>query len=105
MNYHKAITERFKTVMFDIITTGKKKRTGITSVSAFARSIGYSSQNLGKYFNHFQGVSTPVIEAACRKYRINPTWLILGEGEMYLKAEKKKQTLEERVKKLESLIK
>lgn len=65
--------------MADII-----KRNQIRSEAQFARSVGLIPQNLNLVMNQGQNVSLLTIEAICRVYRVNPTFIILGEGRMYL---------------------
>jgi len=60
----------------------------------FARSIGVTSRTLFTYIQGKSKVSSEALEAICRNYKINANWLLLGDGEMYMDAEKVVQTKE-----------
>lgn len=69
----------------------------------FADSIGYTRSNMTKLNTLDRIPTVPIIIKLCRVHKVNPTWLILGEGEMM--SGKKNDSLEERVRKLEKQIK
>lgn len=102
----KKITERFVEAMTDVIRKNKLNGGKITSVKAFAESLGQLPQNFSKYTAMNQHVTNPIIEIACRKYNISPNYLILGIGEMYLSDDVTGKTdrLEDRIKRLERLL-
>lgn len=87
-----------------IISQNKLKQGKYDTLSAFAKSVGQVSQNMHKLMKG-QTVSTNVMESTCRVHRVNPTWLLLGEGEMFMKDDINERVaqLEARVKKLESV--
>lgn len=104
---HAEATKRFSEAVTDVIHRSKLNGGKINSVRAFAESIGQLPQNFSKYnTKHKQMVSAPIIIAACKLYRINPTWIMLGEGEMYLSSDLQAKTsdLEERMKRIEKLL-
>lgn len=81
-----------------------------TSNNAFAKSISKTSTTINQIT---MGKSKPgfeVLEAICETYpAVNPTWLLRGEGEMYLTSESVSniekapdQYLQDHVKQLES---
>lgn len=105
---HAEATKRFLEAMLDVINKNKLMGGKITSVKAFAESLGQLAQNFAKYTSEQkQNVSAPVIIAACKRYNFNPTWIILGQGEMYLSSdlEGKMSDLEARMQKIEKLLK
>lgn len=79
-----AVTGRFLAAMHEIIKKNKIDKGRIATRQAFAESIGQSPQNFAKLNNNGQHVSMSIIAEVCRKYRVNPTYLILGEGDMFL---------------------
>lgn len=106
-NETKQATKRFLDCMNDVINKHKQEGGKIVNVKEFAVSIGLSPQNFSKYNTKDQHISTPILVKSCKLYRMNPTYIILGEGLPFLDThyvDKIKQ-LEERVKKLEALIK
>lgn len=100
------MTDRFLAAMYDIIKRNKTSGKGIKSVKAFAESIDQLPQNFSKFTQKNQHVSAQIIEAACRKHRISPNYIILGIGEMYLTEDVAGKTdqLEERIKKIEKML-
>lgn len=80
----KAITKRFLEAMYEIIRQHSVKRGKVVNVQEFALSLGYTSANFYKieYGGRFVGMD--ILASACAKYRINPTYLILGEGDLFL---------------------
>lgn len=106
-NYTKAITERFQQAVLDVVAQNKLKGGKINSLKAFAESIGQSAQNFNKISRNGQHVGLSILEAACRKYGFNPTWLITGEGEMYRQKDVEGivSDLEARLSRIEKIIK
>lgn len=80
----KTIYERISKVVYD---------SGLMQQD-FARSIGVTSRTLFTYIQGKSKVSSEALEAICRNYKINANWLLLGDGEMYMDAEKVVQTKE-----------
>lgn len=104
---HAEATKRFLEAMMDVIHRSKLKGGKVNSAKAFAVSIGQLPQNFSKYTTKSkQMVSAPIIIAACKLYRLNPTWIMLGEGGMYLSSDLEAKTgdLEERMKRIEKLL-
>lgn len=99
------ISARFMLVANSIIHYHKVNNGKITTMTAFADSIGQSLQNLNKY-KYGQRVTTQIIEAACKKHKINANYLFYGEGEMFLSEPgiKRVQILK-KMKELEALLK
>lgn len=93
--------------MHELIKRDKLKGGKVDSVKAFAASIGQSPQNFSKYSTHGQHVSIVVVIDACKRYRINPTWLVLGEGEMFLgeQPEPALEDIKRRLIRIEKLLK
>jgi transcriptional regulator with XRE-family HTH domain len=54
----------------------------------FAKSIGISQGSLNELINKDRLPSAETIIALKNEYNINPTWLLTGEGEMYLPEKK-----------------
>ena len=53
--------------------------------SVFAESIGLSAGGYSDIISgRNKGISKPVIKAIEYCYKVNPTWLLTGEGEMFL---------------------
>lgn len=100
----KSLTSRFIEAMHQLISEQKQKGGKIKSYAAFAESIKQSPQNFNKIAKGKQDVSAQIIEASCRVHEINPMFLILGQGEMFL-SDDRLNKLESRVSKLERLIK
>lgn len=80
-----AVTDRFIQAMNAIIYENVQDGGEIKTESAFSISIGSTPQNFHKIINRGQDVTARLITTACEKYRINPTWLHLNEGDMFLK--------------------
>lgn len=101
------ISKRFIQAMNEIINSEKQHGGQITSVKAFARSIGQLPQNFSKFKTHKQHVTLPIIAEACKLYKINPTFLILGEGELFLSNDLTAliDKHEKRIKRLEKMLK
>lgn len=101
----KELTERFNEAMHEIVKRGKVNKSKIDSLEAFAESIGQSPQNMYKFKNG-QHVGTNILSRTFKRYRVNPTWLFLGEGEMFLTDDLagKVNELEKRLKRLEARI-
>lgn len=93
--------------MYDIIKTHNQEGGKITDAKSFAESIGLTSQIFSKYNTHKQHVTLPIIVKACIKYRMNPTYIILGEGLPFLdeKYVDKVKELEDRLKRIEKMLK
>lgn len=99
----KELTARFIEAMHEIIKNDKLSNGKIDTVKAFAESIGQSPQNVSMFSKKGRHVGTAIIIETCLKYRVNPTYLILGEGEMFLSNDLtgRVNDLEKRVRKLE----
>jgi transcriptional regulator with XRE-family HTH domain len=75
------VTQRFLYAMKQVIAL---EREGVDTRAAFAQMIGEHSQNISK-MEH--GTRYPTIEAICLMcdaFKINPSWLLMGTGDMWL---------------------
>lgn len=99
------ISARFMLVANSIIHYNKVNKGKITTMTAFAESIGQTFQNFYKYKSG-QRVTTQIIEAACKRHKINANYLFYGKGEMFLSEPgiKRVQILK-KMKELEALLK
>lgn len=84
--YTKAMTKRFVEAMNTIIHQNVLRGGDFTDKSKFAKTIKVRPQNMNKWLNGSQDVGSVFIEAICRSHRVNPAWIILGEGEMFLQS-------------------
>lgn len=92
-------------VVNSIIHYHKINNGKITTMVAFAESIGQLPQNLDRY-KHGQRVTTQIIEATCKKYKINTNFLFYGKGEMFLTEQSiKRAQILKKMKELETLLK
>lgn len=71
------------------MSTGERLKKLIKEIgvknSEFAESIGLSSGGLSDIISgRNKGISNPVVKAIQYKYNVNPTWLLTGEGGMFL---------------------
>lgn len=80
-----AVTDRFIQAMNQVILENRNSGGDIVDYSSYAISLGETPQNFHKVINKGQHVTTRLITIACEIYRISPTWLILNEGDMFLK--------------------
>lgn len=105
--YTKAMTKRFVEAMNTIIHQNVLRGGKIIDGSKFARTINVAPQNMNKWLKGEQDVGSIFIEAACRVHRVNPTWIILGEGEMFLASDlnAKVGDHEIRLQRIEKLLK
>ena len=62
----------------------------VRSGRQFALSLKYQAQSWSDVMNGKRDAPIELIRRACETYRINPTFLFLGEGEPFLKDEDKK---------------
>lgn len=98
------VTERFVKAMNTIIAKSKLEKGDIRSFRDFGRKIGIDSTNFSKIKGHAgqdaqtRGVNARLIRAICVEFEVNPTWLILGTGEMFLN---ETETLEKRISRIE----
>jgi transcriptional regulator with XRE-family HTH domain len=65
-----------------------QKKSGKT-LPEFAKSLGVSRDSLINYQQNRTSPSSRFISTFCKLYRVNPTWLLLGEGELVLGEEGK----------------
>lgn len=99
------VSVRFMVVVNSIIHYHKVNNGEITTMAAFAESIGQLPQNLNKY-KYGQRVTTQIIEATCKKYKINANYLFYGKGEMFLTEPSiKRAQILKKMKELEALLK
>lgn len=101
----KGIAERFLIAMREIIASHKLKGGKVIDAKTFSKSIGQNPQNLNAITQGRRNVSLAIVEAICRKHLINPTWLIMGSGEMKLREDNRLQLddHENRIRKLEKI--
>lgn len=85
--YTRKVTERFIQAANTIIYENKRAGKEPSNMTQFAVSIGQLPQNVSKLFNKDQHTSTQILEATIRIHGVNPTWLFLNKGEMFLKDE------------------
>lgn len=74
------VSKRFIKAMRQIIADQVRD---INSKSAFATEVGEYQQNIAKIE---QGIRYPTIDMiviTCQKFKVNPAWLLLGQGEMF----------------------
>ena len=63
----------------------KRIRTSLKLKSSeLAEELGISAQVVSDIENNRKDVSKNIILSLVQKFRVNPTWLLLGEGEMFL---------------------
>jgi hypothetical protein len=70
---------------FEFIETLKKNR-NITTTGEFAQSIGFSPQQISNMTSQTvrQGLTKQMIQNTMKAWpRLNPDWLLLGEGDMF----------------------
>lgn len=92
-------------VVNSVIAYHRANNGRITTVIAFAKSVGQTAQNFQKY-KYGQRVTTQIIEAACKKYKINANYLFYGKGEMFLTEPSiKRAKILKKMKELEVLLK
>lgn len=105
----KAISKRFLQVMEEIIAKkrGAKERFNITD---FAKSIRTDAPNFYKIKDGKRDVSVALVSELCLNHNVNPTWLILAKGAMFLDEVPKNgvaskfEELEKRLKRLEKKL-
>lgn len=102
--YTAAANRRFIKAMRDVIRNGKATDGKVQSVRDFAQSMGHTSQDFNRFINGGGHVHAGIIEAACRKYNINPTWIFLGEEQMYRTQKPKPDSIEARLDRIEQLL-
>lgn len=97
------VTKRFLEAVKEIIRRNEKSGGKIIDYQSFAESVGDTPQNFQKVRTQGQMVGRDMMIESIHKYRINPTWLILGEGEMFLKEDinGRLEAIERRLAKLE----
>jgi len=99
--FSRQVTQRFLQAMKQVIALEKE---GITTRSEFAVIIGEYGQNISKME---QGSRYPTLESICRIctiFKVNPEWVLLGEGDMW-NVEGGSKTLMKRLNEIESSIK
>ena len=60
-----------------------QKNSGMNQVE-FAQSLGVSKGSLILYHKNDRSPDSSFLRTLCELYRINPTWLLLGEGEPFV---------------------
>lgn len=54
------------------------------SQSEFGRRIGQSRNNMSYILGSNKGVKSEILESICKAFpNVNPTWLLIGEGDMW----------------------
>ena len=82
-------------------------KTKFNTQVAFAEYLNISRQQVTRYLNSENLLPIPAIIKLANDYNINPTWLLLGQGNMLLSDDDKVnnndliQQLQDRVKELE----
>lgn len=97
--YTARITERFLQAEAECIRLGL-----VASKKEFAEQMGDYPSNI---LSMQTGRRSPTLEqlaTLCIKYKFNPTWLLLGEGEQRITASAQKITLEHRLQQLENTV-
>lgn len=92
--------------MWDIIEFNRENEGQIVDVKTFAETIGAHSTTIKRWTQTHYQIPTKIFKKACDLYRINPTYVILGEGERFLDnsyqevvLESKRQKEKERIRK------
>lgn len=86
--------------MHQVITNQRVSGGKVRNVKAFAESIGHSASNFSKFSGkNKRSVTVEMIEAICRRHDVNPAWLILGKGPMFMQDETELQKLIEKLRK------
>lgn len=80
----KAATKRYVEAMREVIRTSTENGGRIKNETAFARSIGHSIQNINKLTNGIQDVTPDVYIKSARVHGINPNYVLLNFGNMFL---------------------
>jgi transcriptional regulator with XRE-family HTH domain len=60
-----------------------QKNSGMNQVN-FAQSLGVSKGSLILYNKNDRSPDSSFLRTLCELYRVNPTWLLLGEGEPFI---------------------
>lgn len=78
------------------------------SNNAFAKSLAKTSTTINQIVAGRNKPGFEVLDAICEVFNVNPSWLMRGEGEMFIKVEDKSETsaapdqyLQDQVKQLE----
>lgn len=95
--YTKEVTQRYAKCVNDIIAKNKKSGGKYSTLPKFGKSIGQHYANIHKIISGKGEVGMVVFEATCRVHRLNPTYLTLGIGEVYLSDKSKPKTLTEAI--------
>lgn len=80
----KAATRRYVEAMRDIIKRNQDNGGRIINASAFAESIAHSIQNINKLTTGVQDVTPDLLIRSAKLYGINPNYVLLGIGGMFL---------------------
>lgn len=85
--YSQEITKRFLKAMDAIISD---RENGKVTARDFGETVGMAGSNITRLRDADAGHSVTVeaIAKICLNYDISPSWLILGDGEMYDQTEK-----------------
>lgn len=80
----KAATRRYVQAMREIIRRNQDNGGRIINDSAFAESLGHSSQNINKLTTGVQDPTNDLLIRSAKMYGINPNYVLLGIGGMFL---------------------
>lgn len=71
-----------------------KDDNGVKSIRQFALALDYHPQNLNEIIKGNRDVTIELIRAAAEEYKINPTFIFTGDGDMFLgiDSQEKKET-------------
>lgn len=101
----KSINDRFIQCMWDIIEYHRANEGELVSVEHFGKTLGLFRNAFTRYYHTHYYVPTKILEIAFEKYRMNPTYIFLGEGERFLDKTFQKNALDKKIKELTELKK
>lgn len=80
----KAATRRYVEAMRQVIRRSQDNGGQIVNDSAFAESLGHSIQNINKLTTGLQDPTNDLLIRSAKMYGINPNYVLLGIGGMFL---------------------
>lgn len=83
-NESKEATKRYVEAMREVIRRNKDNGGKISTETAYAKSLGHSIQNINKLTNGIQDVTTSLLIKSARVYGINPHYVLLNVGGMFI---------------------
>lgn len=80
----KEATKRYVEAMRTVIRRNQDNGGSIINDSAFAESLGHSIQNINKLTTGLQDPTNDLLIRSAKMYGINPNYVLLGIGGMFL---------------------